>query len=86
METTPEVDADHWFRTRNLTIAILVLWALFGLGVHLFAAWLNTMTFLGFPLGYYMAAQGSLIVLVLLVFVHNWQQDEIDDDHGQDDG
>ena len=86
MENAPEVDADHWFRTRNLTIAILVFWALFALGVHLFAAWLNTMTFLGFPLGYYMAAQGSLIALVVLAFVQNWQQDEIDEDHGLDDG
>lgn len=86
MDRTPEIDADHWLKTRNLTIGVLVLWAVFAVGVHVFAEWLNGFMFLGFPLGYYMAVQGSLIAFVLLIFVHNKQQDEIDDDHGQDDG
>ena len=86
MDTDPETDADHWLKTRNLTLGVLVLWAVFALGVHIFARWLNGFSFLGFPLGYYMAVQGSLIAFVVLIFVHNWQQDEIDDNHGQDDG
>ena len=86
MDTTPETDADHWLKTRNLTIGILVLWAVFAFGIHFFAEWLNSMTFLGFPLGYYMAVQGSLIAFVALIFLHNAAQDEIDDTHGQDDG
>lgn len=86
MDTTPETDADHWSKTRNLTIAVLVLWAIFAFGIHFFAQWLNGFTLMGFPLGYFMAAQGSLIAFVLLIFVHNSSQDEIDDSHGQDDG
>lgn len=86
MDTTPETDADHWRKTRGLTIVILALWAVFALGVHVFAEWLNGFTLMGFPLGYWMGAQGSLIAFVVLIFVHNWAQDEIDDTHGQDDG
>ena len=86
MENTPETDADHWLKTRTLTIAILVVWLVFAFGVHFFAQWLNGFTFMGFPLGYFMAVQGSLIAFVVLIFVHNSVQDEIDDSHGQDDG
>lgn len=72
----------HWAKTRNLTIVILILWFIFSFGVHWFADGLNAITFMGFPLGYYMAVQGSLAIFVVLIFVHNWLQDKIDDDAG----
>ena len=37
---------------------------------------------LGFPLGFYMAAQGSLIVFVVMLFLFARQQDKIDREHG----
>jgi putative solute:sodium symporter small subunit len=37
---------------------------------------------LGFPLGFYMAAQGSLIAFVVMLFVFARQQDRIDREHG----
>jgi putative solute:sodium symporter small subunit len=37
---------------------------------------------LGFPLGFYMAAQGSLIAFVVMLFCVRRQQDKIDRDHG----
>jgi hypothetical protein len=37
--------------------------------VHWFAPQLNKISFMDFPLGYYMAAQGSLIVFVVQLFV-----------------
>ena len=72
----------HWEKTRNLTIFVLIVWAIFAFGVHLFASSLNNTTFLGFPLGYYMAVQGSLIMFVVLIFFQNWRQDKIDDEFG----
>ncbi len=36
----------------------------------LFAGELNKYTFLGFPLGYYMAAQGSLAIFVIEIAVY----------------
>lgn len=79
---SPEGNAAHWRKTRNLTIWVLAIWAIFALGVHWFATPLNQITFIGFPLGYYMAAQGSLIIFVLLIFFQNWRQDAIDDEFG----
>ena len=72
----------HWAKTRNLTIVILILWVIFSFVVHWFAEGLNAASFMGFPLGYYMAVQGSLAIFVVLIFVQNWIQDKIDDDAG----
>lgn len=77
-------DEAHWARTRNLMLAHLGVWFFFGFIIHMFVRQLNTITvpFLGFPLGFYMAAQGSLIVFVVMLFVFAWQQDRIDRQHG----
>jgi putative solute:sodium symporter small subunit len=74
----------HWKRTRNLMLAHLGVWFFFGYIIHMFVRQLNTITvpYLGFPLGFYMAAQGSLIVFVVMLFVFARQQDKIDRDHG----
>lgn len=85
MPNTPEADAAHWVKTRTLTFVILALWIVFAFVAHVFAKELNEYTFIGFPLGYYMAVQGSLIAFVVLIFVHNWAQDSIDEEFGHDD-
>ena len=72
----------HWSRTRNLTIYILLLWFVFAFVVHWFAGPLNSLSFIGFPLGYYFAVQGSLAIFVILIFFQNWRQDTIDEDAG----
>lgn len=75
---------NHWIKTRNLTILVLVIWAIFAIIIPWNAKSLNEFSFLGFPLGYYMCVQGSLIVFVLLIFFQNWRQDAIDDEFGVD--
>lgn len=79
-----DIDAKvrHWIKTRNLTYIILALWAFFAILVPWIASSLNAFTFLGFPLGYYMSVQGSLIAFVALIWIQNWFQDRIDDEFG----
>ena len=74
--------AQHWAKTRSLTIVILVLWAIFAFVLPWNAQALNSMKLLGFPLGFYFVAQGSLIAFVVLIAVQNWLQDKIDDEAG----
>lgn len=74
--------ARHWSRTRNLTIVILILWVIFSFVLPWNAKALNAYEFMGFPLGFYFTAQGSLIAFVVMIFVHNWLQDKIDDEAG----
>jgi putative solute:sodium symporter small subunit len=77
-------DEIHWKRTTNLMLAHLFIWFFFGYIIHMFVNVLNqfTVPILKFPLGFYMAAQGSLIVFVVMLFVFAWQQDRIDRQHG----
>jgi putative solute:sodium symporter small subunit len=72
----------HWIKTRNLSNVILALWVLFGIIIPWIASPLNSISFLGFPFGYYMSVQGSLIAFVLLIWIQNWRQDQIDDEYG----
>jgi len=60
----------------------LGIWLFFGYIIHLFVNQLNEIVIIGFPLGFYMAAQGSLIAFVVLLFVFAKQQDQIDREHG----
>ena len=80
-----EARQKHWGKTRNLTIFVLIIWAVFAFVLPWNAQSLNSMTFLGFPLGYYLCVQGSLAVFVVLIFFQNWRQDAIDDEFGVSD-
>ena len=72
----------HWRRTRSLMWVTLAIWFVFSFLVHWFADALNGASFLGFPLGFYMAAQGSLIAFVVLIFWFARAQDRIDRECG----
>jgi putative solute:sodium symporter small subunit len=79
----PSIDESTWWsKTWNLMVTVLVIWAIFGYGIHLFVVPLNEIVIAGFPLGYYMAAQGSLIVFVVLIFWFAKRQDTIDREAG----
>jgi putative solute:sodium symporter small subunit len=79
---TPSQALEYWRKTRNLMWFALVVWFIFGFGIHFFVNQLNEFTFLSFPLGYYMAAQGSLIVFVVLIFWFAARQNQIDEEFG----
>ncbi len=79
---SPGQMAEYWARSRNLMITVLVLWFFFGFFVHFFVVALNQITFLGFPLGFYMAAQGSLIAFVVVIFWYAHRQNKIDEEFG----
>lgn len=71
----------YWDKTRNLMFIVLGLWVLFSFVIHLFVGQLNSIVILGFPLGFYMAAQGSLIAFVIMLFWFARKQNQIDEAH-----
>ena len=77
-QLSPERQAEYWRRTSRLMWIIMALWFFFSFFVHLFAVQLNEIKFIGFPLGFYMAAQGSLIAFVVLCFWNSRAQNAID--------
>jgi putative solute:sodium symporter small subunit len=63
----------YWNYNIRLTTWLLVIWFLVTYIISgLMAGWLNHFSFLGFPLGYYMAAQGSLAIFVVEIAVYAW--------------
>jgi putative solute:sodium symporter small subunit len=81
---TPANQEAHWKRTTRLMLIHLGIWAFFGYILIMFVVPLNKITIpiLGFPLGFYMAAQGSLIVFVVQLFLFAKQQNKIDREFG----
>jgi putative solute:sodium symporter small subunit len=72
----------YWSETQRLMFIIMALWVFFSFVVHMFALQLNNIVILGFPLGFYMAAQGSLIAFVVLCFWNASAQNKIDEKYG----
>ncbi len=81
---TSSNDEAHWSKTRRLMFTHLAIWFFFGYIIHMFVKPLNNIIIpvLGFPLGFYMAAQGSLIAFVVMLFIFARQQDRIDREFG----
>lgn len=72
----------YWRENRRLMLLVLVIWALVSYGASLISNWLNKIVILGFPLGYYMGAQGALIVFLLLIIWYAKSMDNIDKKYG----
>lgn len=72
----------YWRKTSRLMWIILALWALFSFIIPAFAVQLNQIVIAGFPLGFYMAAQGSLVAYVVLCFWNASAQNKIDQEFG----
>lgn len=58
--------ARHWRRTTRLTAALLAAWFVVGFGVTWFARDLD-FPFFGWPFSFWVAAQGGIVVFVVLI-------------------
>ena len=71
---------EYWRRNIRLIVILLVIWFLISYGAALIAPVLNNIVILGFPIGFWMASQGSLIGFVLLIYVYAKQMNKMDDE------
>jgi len=71
----------YWSRSRGLTICLLVVWFSVTFGVTFFAREL-TFTVLGWPFSFYMAAQGCLVIYLLLILVYATRLHRLDVEYG----
>jgi putative solute:sodium symporter small subunit len=70
--------AEHWRRTRRMTAILLTLWLLTGFGTVFFARALSTLTLFGWPLSFYMAAQGASLIYLALIGIYSWHMRRLD--------
>ena len=72
----------HWEKTKGLMIITLAIWFFFGYVIFMFGESINSLSFLGYPLAYYMCAQGSIVAFVVLLFWSANKQEKIDEEFG----
>jgi len=72
------VRAFHWRRTRRLTAVLLALWVATGFCTVFFARELARITVFGWPLSFYMAAQGAALICLAIIGLYAWRMRRLD--------
>jgi putative solute:sodium symporter small subunit len=70
--------AVYWRRTRHFTMLLLAIWFLVTFGVIFFARSLSEFSLFGWTFSYYMAAQGTLFIYVIIVGLYAWCMPTLD--------
>ncbi|GAB2848449.1 DUF4212 domain-containing protein [Pseudoduganella ginsengisoli] len=69
---------EHWRKTRQITAVLLLLWAATIFGAVFFAREMSGMTLFGWPLSFYLAAQGALLVFLAIIGGYAWRMRALD--------
>jgi putative solute:sodium symporter small subunit len=77
-----EKHVEYWRRTLRVTSILLAIWFIVTYVIGWFAKPLASITFLGFPLPFYMGAQGSLIIYVLIIWYYARYMNNLDREFG----
>ena len=77
---------EYWNRNLKVTAVLLALWFVVTFVMGYFARELNGITVLGFPLGFYMSAQGSLIIYVAIIWYYAYYMNNLDLEYGVHEG
>lgn len=84
---------EYWQKNVRLTATLLAIWFVVTYVVAWFArpmweAWAGGqgMSFLGFPLGFYIGAQGALVVYVLIIWYYARAMNKLDIEYGVQEG
>jgi putative solute:sodium symporter small subunit len=70
--------AAHWRQTRRLTTILLALWLATGFGTVFYARELARLALFGWPLSFYMAAQGASLVYLAIIGAYAWRMRLLD--------
>jgi putative solute:sodium symporter small subunit len=73
---------EYWRKNLRITGVLLAIWFVVTYVVAFFAPQLNQFRFLGFPFGFYMAAQGALVVYVVIIFYYAFRMNRMDTEYG----
>lgn len=77
---------DYWHKNLVVTGILLFIWFVVTFVASFYARELNSIVILGFPLGFYMGAQGSLIVYVAIIWYYARYMNNLDLEYGVHEG
>jgi putative solute:sodium symporter small subunit len=72
----------YWQKNLRLTGILLGIWFVATFVVGWFARDLQSITILGFPFSFFMGAQGTLLIYVILVGYYAYRMDKLDREFG----
>jgi putative solute:sodium symporter small subunit len=81
-----EKHKQYWHKNLRLTGLLLAIWFTITFVITWFARDLQSITFLGFPLQFYMGAQGSLIIYVVIIWYYAHAMNKLDREYGVHEG
>jgi len=70
--------AAHWSRARKLVLVLLGLWLATGFGTVFFARDLAHLSVFGWPLSFYLAAQGASLIYLAIIGAYAWRMRLLD--------
>ena len=76
----------YWRKNLNITAILLVIWFIATFVMAFYARELATINFFGWPLSFYMAAQGSLVIYVCIIGFYAYYMRKLDIEHGVSEG
>jgi putative solute:sodium symporter small subunit len=76
-----EKHRQYWSKNLTMTSILLAIWFLVTFGIGYFARDLN-FKFFGWPFSFWVAAQGALIVYVLIIWYYARYMNKLDIEHG----
>lgn len=85
MQLNPK-HVEYWRKNVLVTAILLLLWFVVTFVTSFYASELNAVTILGFPLGFYMGAQGSLLVYLAIVGFYAYYMNRLDRQYGVGEG
>ena len=77
---------EYWHKNLVITGILLVIWFIATFVEGWYARELNSMSFFGFPLGFYMSAQGSLIIYVVIIWIYQKYMNGLDREYDVHEG
>jgi len=76
----------YWQRSLRITAILLTIWFVVTFVFIYYARELSGIKIFGFPLGFYMGAQGSLIIYVLIIWLYARYMNALDREYGVSEG
>jgi len=77
---------EYWQRNLRVTAILLTIWFVTTFVIGYFARDLDGINILGFPLPFYMGAQGSLVIYVLIIWYYARYMNKLDVEYGVHEG
>ena len=82
MPTPRSPQEEYWRKNLRVTAILLTIWFGVTFVVSFFAREIGDITILGFPLGFYMGAQGALLIYLLIIFIYARYMNRLDAQYG----